>query len=306
MNHTALLPKISIVTPSYNQGQFLEETIMSVLSQSYLNLEYIIMDGGSSDNSVEIIRKYERRLGYWVSEPDQGQADAINKGFARASGEILGWLNSDDTYEPGAIDYVMNCFLRNPKWQSLYGEGRYIDEIGTHLGPCTCVQRSFDFDFLLKRDPILQPASFWRRQLWERVGPLDIGLKWGFDWEWFIRACRVTTFHYEPRLLANYRIHANSKTAGGGIQREAELVAIMRRHGADWQHQYLVCQSHRMTRAIGEIIGPWAIPIRPLAKAVLPLIERFVFPILAPIVGLVAKIGGYLWNSKDTPLRKGR
>lgn len=122
------LPKISIVTPSFNQGKYLEKTILSVLEQDYPNLEYIIIDGGSTDNSVEIIKKYEKHLAYWVSEPDRGQSHAINKGFGHATGEILGWLNSDDYYAPGAPQAIAEAFLANPDVGAIVGAGEFLFE----------------------------------------------------------------------------------------------------------------------------------------------------------------------------------
>jgi len=289
MKDVSLLPKISVVTPSYNQGQFLEATIKSVLDQDYPNLEYIIIDGGSTDNSLEIIRKYEHRLSYWASEPDGGQADGINKGFGHASGELLGWLNSDDIYAPGAIKYVANQFMQNPEWQFLYGDGRFIDETGKYLGPCTCTRKSFGSNYILNHDPIVQPASFWRRQLWRHVGPLDTGLNWAFDWDWFIRAYTITPFHYCPQSLANYRLHAKAKTQSGSTKREAELITIMRRHKGQWQHAYLMYRAHQIEHTIETILGPLATPIRPLVKLILP-VRGFILAILAPIFGLIVKI----------------
>ena len=129
----ARYPKISIITPSYNQGQFLEQTILSILSQDYPNLEYIIMDGGSSDNSVEIIRKHEDNLTYWVSEPDKGQSDAINKGFQRATGDILTWLNSDDYYLPGTLHTVAEYFTQHPDVECIYGDLQVVASNGDLL-----------------------------------------------------------------------------------------------------------------------------------------------------------------------------
>src|SRR5512134_129792 len=134
MNGTS--PKISIVTPSFNQGKYLERTIRSVIEQDYPNLEYIIIDGGSTDESVEIIRKYEKHLAYWVSEPDRGQSHAINKGFDRATGEIFGWLNSDDWYVPGALKAVAEAFAANPEAGAVVGAGEMVDEEGKLVLRC--------------------------------------------------------------------------------------------------------------------------------------------------------------------------
>ena len=123
------LPLVSVVTPSYNQGQFIEETILSVLKQDYPRIEYMVIDGGSNDGSVDIIKKYENSLAYWVSEVDNGQSHAINKGWSKCNGEIIAWINSDDTYViPNAISEVVKGFQQNPEWAMLYGDSWYIDE----------------------------------------------------------------------------------------------------------------------------------------------------------------------------------
>jgi glycosyltransferase involved in cell wall biosynthesis len=135
---TSDLPRVSIITPSYNQASFLEETICSVLEQDYANLEYIIVDGGSKDGSVEIIRRYESQLAWWVSEPDQGQTDALNKGFGMASGDILAWLNSDDTYLPGAISGAVEYLMSHPEAGLVYGDANLVDENGTVISRFPC------------------------------------------------------------------------------------------------------------------------------------------------------------------------
>jgi glycosyltransferase involved in cell wall biosynthesis len=240
----ASYPKISIITPSYNQGEFIEETIRSVLLQGYPNLEYIIIDGGSTDNSVEIIRKYEPWLAYWQSELDRGQADAINKGIARASGEILSWLNSDDIYEPGALHEVAKYFFENLECQFMYGTGWYLNEDGSRQRRFHAT-RSFDRTLLMTKDYILQPAAFWRYSLWQAAGPLDISLHWGLDWDWFIRATSLTAPHFVEIDLAGYRLTDEIKSLSGGQRRRAELAAISRRHGGWRQPTNLVYQLDR-------------------------------------------------------------
>jgi glycosyltransferase involved in cell wall biosynthesis len=230
-------PRVSIVTPSYNQGQFIEETIRSVLLQGYPNLEYIIMDGGSTDNSVEIICKYEQWLAHWESKRDRGQADAINQGFARSSGSIMAWINSDDTYEPQAVPRMVRGLLEHPDHQIAHGDAWYVDESGHRLAKCGIIRPKFTFRYLLNRDPIVQPTSFWRKELWERVGPLRVDLNWGFDWEWYIRAGRHTEFLFVPEHVANYRLYSRSKTQTRAKRRErhAEIARISRQHGGWFQ-----------------------------------------------------------------------
>ncbi|NVO00781.1 MAG: glycosyltransferase, partial [Geobacteraceae bacterium] len=151
-------PKITIVTPSYNQGRFLEKTILSVLDQGYPNLEYIVIDGGSTDESVEIIKKYADRLTYWVSEPDRGQSHAINKGFERATGEIFGWLNSDDWYHPGALQAVAEAFAANPDVGAVVGAGEMVDEEGKQLIYKSTTKVDLDFLYHWLDDFFWQPS----------------------------------------------------------------------------------------------------------------------------------------------------
>lgn len=205
-------PVISIVTPSYNQGRFLEATIRSVLDQGYANLEYIIMDGGSTDNSVEIIKKYQDRLAYWVSAPDEGQSDAINKGFARATGQILAWLNSDDLYLPGAFRAVVAFFQNHPEIAGVIGDQETIDPDGHHL--CTVKNIPFSFRRTLYGGAMVpQPATFFTRKAYEITGPLDTGLQYQMDYEFFLRmASRGIRFGILPRPLAAFRLHRAGKT----------------------------------------------------------------------------------------------
>ena len=238
-------PKVSVITPSLNQGKFIEETIRSVLLQGYPNLEYIVIDGGSTDGSIEIIKKYEPWLTYWVSEPDQGQCYAINKGFDKSTGEIMAWLNSDDTYISNAIASVARYFMDHPESDMLYGEAWYMDEGGHRLQPCRYTREAIPRQYLLNVDPIVQPATFWRQSLWSAIGQLDPSLRWGFDWEFFIRAYLETELHYIPEFLANYRLYNDMKSKTGGETRHAELAKISRRYGGWRQPTNLVYQAAR-------------------------------------------------------------
>jgi len=209
-------PLITVVTPSYNQGGFLEETIHSVLSQDYPAVEYIIIDGGSTDGSVDIIRRYEGRLAYWVSEPDQGQSHALNKGFARAHGEILAWLNADDLYRPHAVQTVADAFSRSPSDGVVTGGWEMITEAGT-------VARRFPSSHssirgLLLTCDIGQPSTFFRRALFEKVGGLDEGLHYSFDYDLWLRLLSVADLRSVGNVLSAFRLHSSSKT---GSQRQA-------------------------------------------------------------------------------------
>lgn len=178
-------PRITVVTPSFNQGQFLEETIRSVLMQRYPNLEYIVMDGGSRDASTDVIKHYASWLTYWQSEKDGGQADAITKGFARGTGGILAWLNSDDLYRPGALFAVAECFRADPGLGVAYGSCETIDAVSR----CQAIHVPPDFSIveLLKNNFVAQPATFFSKSLWQAIG-FNVRRHYAFDYELWIRA----------------------------------------------------------------------------------------------------------------------
>jgi len=222
------LPRITVVTPSYNQGPFLRETIESVLGQGYPDLEYIIMDGGSTDDSAAIIQEYAPRLAYWQSAKDGGQAAAINAGFARATGRILAWLNSDDYYLPGTLNAIAEL-LDPARPQLLLGNCNHVREGESPRG--SDVPLRHRQMRLATTDYIIQPSSFWTKAAWDKVGPLDEKLQFTFDWDWFIRCVEsgveITT---TPRYLAAYRIHAAHKSGTGGEKRDEEIRTIYARH----------------------------------------------------------------------------
>ncbi len=207
-----LEPKISIITPSFNQARFLERTMRSVLDQNYPNLEYIVIDGGSTDGSIEIIKNYENQLAFWISEKDRGQSHALNKGFSRASGEIIGWLNSDDLYCPGALAAVAEAYAANPQDEAWYG-GIYIAD---------AEDRILDALWPLDPDPaytvfvaldIHQQALFWKRDLMQRVGVTDESLHFAMDWDFIIRLLLSGRFRRIKRHLGIFRLHEEAKTA---------------------------------------------------------------------------------------------
>lgn len=226
-------PKITVVTPSFNQAQFLETTIRSVLGQRYPNLEYMIFDGGSRDGSADIIRRYEKELSYWVSEPDGGQSNAINLGFARATGDILCWINSDDYHLPDALWIAaerLKSRLADPV--IIHGSCMFFHE-GEPIGrvhPPT----PHDIRRLRRCDYFIQPSTFWTATAWQKAGPLDASLVYAFDWDWYLRAadagCEVVDV---PAPLSAYRIHAGHKSGSGGDARRDEIAAIMARYGRD-------------------------------------------------------------------------
>jgi len=207
------LPRISIVTPSFNQGRYLEATMRSVLDQDYPNVEYIVMDGGSTDGSAEIIRRYADRLAYWTSAPDGGQSAAIAEGFRHARGDVLGWLNSDDIYLPGALDAVGRAFAGSPETDFVYGARRIIDERGQQVDsyePPTLLHRYY-FTF---GQWIPQECAFWRRSLYDRVGGLDPTMNFSLDFSLFIRMWTAKgRFKKISAELGALRSHPETKTS---------------------------------------------------------------------------------------------
>jgi glycosyltransferase involved in cell wall biosynthesis len=200
--------KLTIVTPSYNQGRFLEETIQSVLSQDYPNLEYIIIDGGSTDNSVDIIKKYKSRLAYWVSEPDQGQSHAINKGLERATGDIIGWINSDDIYTRGSFQKVLTAFNNNPDAILVYSDRIMIDELSQVSG-WSC---NPDFDPRYGNFNVCSETAFWRRTAAEGM-TFDNSLHFAMDLDFFCRLYLRGKFIKLNDYLGAFRCYKENKSA---------------------------------------------------------------------------------------------
>lgn len=226
---SALFPRVTVVTPSLNQGHFLRRTIESVLAQDYPNIEYIIMDGGSRDTSAAIASEYSSRLQF-ISEPDTGQTNAINKGFRMASGEILAWLNSDDLYLPGAVSKAVRALSVNRSAGFVYGEGYLIDAAGeiTRRFPHT---QPFDLWRLVHlSDFILQQTCFFRRSALQQTGPLAESLRYGMDWDILIRLGSRFPVAYVPEYLACLREYPAAKTFSGGAQRARELHCLLTRH----------------------------------------------------------------------------
>jgi glycosyltransferase involved in cell wall biosynthesis len=234
-------PLVSIITPSYNQAAFLQAAMESVLNQDYPSIEYIVVDGGSTDGSAEIIQSYSDRLVWWVSEPDQGQADAINKGFSRAKGDIIAWLNSDDLYLPGAISSAVMVFGKNPEAGLVYGDAVSADGDGNLLNELRF--DSWGLADLLEFKIICQPAVFMKRSILEKIGYLDLEYHFFLDHQLWIRLARETTLIHHPEFWAVSRYHDQAKnvvlasTSGkeayqilAWAEREPDLADIMRRN----------------------------------------------------------------------------
>lgn len=228
---TQRLPRLAIVTPSYNTGRYIGAAIDSVLSQQGVEFDYLVMDGGSTDGTIEVLKGYGPRL-RWVSERDQGQSDAINRGFESSQGEILGWLNSDDTYAPGALRAVAEYFGAHPDADVVYGNATYTDARGRHIADCVHVEPYSRHRLLRYSDFLVQPATFFRRRIFHRAGGLDPSLHWALDYDLWVRiAAAGGKFAYLPRLLAHYRWLGDNKSACGGWDRLDEIIAVFARHG---------------------------------------------------------------------------
>lgn len=237
----AALPKITVVTPSFNQAAFIGQTIESVLSQGYPDLEYIVMDGGSTDGTPDLLRQYSGRL-TWISEPDRGQVHAINKGFRRATGAVLAFLNSDDLYEPGALLAVGRYFAAHPGSSWLTGRSRIIDGEGREIRRAITVYKNLwlriaNVRTLQITNYVSQMATFWRREAYERVGELDEGLHYVMDWDYWMRLGRHYRLSVIHRDLACFRMHAASKSGTSAAKAVAaanaqfdEEIRIARRH----------------------------------------------------------------------------
>jgi glycosyltransferase involved in cell wall biosynthesis len=227
---TSNLPLVSIITPSFNQARYLEDTIQSVLEQDYPRLEYSVIDGASSDGSVDIIRKYADKLTWWVSEKDSGQAEAINKGLARARGEIVAWLNSDDLYLPGAISAVVKAFDDNPEAVLVYGNMLAINENGETINMLTYDQ--LKLEDLLCFQIIGQPSVFFRREMLEKAGNLDTSYHFLLDHHLWLRIALQGQILHVDETWAAARYHAEAKNRAKAAEFGREAFRIL-----DWAQQ---------------------------------------------------------------------
>ena len=211
-------PRISIITPSFNQAAFIEQTISSVLGQRYPNLEYIIIDGGSTDGTVDIIRKFEAQLAYWVSEKDRGQSDAINKGLKLATGDIVGYLNSDDYYLDGAFERVAAAYRVDRSVDLWHGRCRIVDQYGAKIDERVGSIKRYDeildlWDVWWKRRNFVQPEVFWTRRIGEKVGPFREDLHWVMDYEYWLRILSAGgKVGFIDAELAAFRMQPNQKS----------------------------------------------------------------------------------------------
>lgn len=225
-----LLPKISIITPSYNQGEFLERTINSVLSQNYENLEYIIIDGGSTDNTIDILTKYSDELSYWVSEPDQGQVSAINKGLLVASGDWVGWQNSDDIYYPGFLNSVASLILADKDVDLITSDINLIDKYDNVIRDVKYIKPSYN-SMLAEGMLLANQSCLWRKSIHESLGYINPDFDLAFDYEWFLRILknRHKVIHIS-KIFGALRYHSYTKTNLNQDQFSQEFKIILSKH----------------------------------------------------------------------------
>ena len=240
------LPKISIVTPSFNAGKYIDETIHSVLSQDYPNYEYFVMDGGSTDNTVEILKKWDAQINdkskfNWISEKDKGQTDAINKGLRRCSGDWFAYLNADDTFEPGVFSRIAPLMAENPESGVIYGNINVIYEgLGKEYDLLKVPEANIDFDSMLYGNQVFGPASFYNMKAFRRVGEFDETLYHWMDWDMYLRIAKIMPFKYVNLTVSTFRISPTMKSPSNPdntvaykrFQREAHQVSV--RHGGKY------------------------------------------------------------------------
>ena len=228
--------KISIVTPSYNQGHYIEETILSVLNQNYTNYEHIIIDGGSNDNTIEILKKYNHLK--WVSERDNGQSHAINKGFSIASGDIFAWLNSDDYYEKNVFLSITDFFSKNSECDFLYGDITYVDEKGRALFAIEGEEINF-YHLLNNPDLIRQPSFFWRREKFFEFGGVDESLNLVMDYDLFLKFAKLKTPGYIGKNFSYYRMYDKTKTVVNRRKQAVEIYKVIKKHSLHLSNKML-------------------------------------------------------------------
>ena len=272
------LPKISIVTPCFNHAEFLEKTILSVLAQNYPDLEFIIMDGGSTDGSVDVIKRYEKHLAHWVSEKDRGQSHAINQGLHKATGDVLTWLNSDDCLEPGALHLIADHVHRYPNAGAFVGHGRIVDTAGKEIYFKKPRELTFEgFCQWLDGGDILQPSCFFKRSAWELVGLLDENIHIALDVDYWLRmAKKGVQFQAVDALLSTSLAHGRAKTTAFRHHMVIDTAVVVIRAGGE---QYVRRRLDDMATQFSYYEANYnKIMNHPITKAILPFVRLFVKP----------------------------
>ncbi len=237
---------ITVVTPSYNQARFLEQTICSARGHPGVNLEYIVMDGGSNDGSIEIIKKYGSGLTYWVSQPDLGQADALNKGFTHGTGSIMGFLPSDDYYLPGVLHKVLLCFEES---QADVVAGGFINLDETKNLSSIFLPSDVDIDKLPYLSSVLEPATFWRKEVWENHGPFKTKLHYTFGWDYLAEISTKYKIVPLPVPIVLNRVHGDRKTLDGSANRRKEILSHVKQFAdPTWQERYRLVDALNIRR----------------------------------------------------------
>ncbi|ANE55597.1 glycosyltransferase family 2 protein [Methylomonas sp. DH-1] len=284
------LPKISVIIPTFNQGNFIEKTIESVISQDYPNFELIIIDGGSTDNTVDIIRKYEQYLTYWVSEPDRGQSHAINKGMAKATGDVLTWLNSDDWYLPGTLCKFSDLFRNNPGAVMVVGSGRIIDSAGNEIHfikPNQSIDLESLFDWLNGGD-FLQPSSAFSRLAWEMAGPIDESIHIALDVDLWIRMAKSgINFVSVDYLFSEALSHPNAKTTAFANLMLIDCAMVIAHHGGK--------------KHVEKKLNQLANKLCWYEKNYQAIIENPIIKLLRPIIKRLAKNEDQYWSEFIPP-----
>lgn len=301
----------SIITPSFNQAAYLEQTILSILNQDIPSLQYIIIDGNSTDGSQEIIRKYEKRLAYWVSEPDRGQADAINKGLARAEGEIVAWLNSDDYYLPGCLATVLAAFAQNPDAGLIFGDVLSVD---ADSRPINLMRYdNWDLSDLMRFRIIGQPGVFFRQSVMKKAGLLDTSYHYLLDHQYWLRVAQIASIQHLPKTLAAARFHSAAKNVAMAaefgkeafrlvewMQSDTDFSEHYRRYqrkikaGAYWINARYLSESGEAKKAVASYLRSFFHHPQP----VLEDWRRFVYTLLS-LVGL-GKLQPLAYKLRDT------
>jgi glycosyltransferase involved in cell wall biosynthesis len=269
--------KVTVVTPSFNQASFIDQTIRSVVKQDHEKVEYIVIDGGSTDGSDKIISGYADRLAYWCCERDNGQSDAIRKGFERATGDILGWLNSDDILLPGALSHVVEFFEKNPEVECLSGGGYYIDAKGAALSTATPgytlgVNCSYNRLRFYEMDGVLQQATFWRRSAYEAVGGIDVSLRFAMDLDLFIRLAKRRPIARTKKLLGCFRLHEDCKSWTIQDVRRTERLILAKRYGVADTPKWFCRMMYAQYRAVSLARKSWLTALKATGMVKLPAV----------------------------------